>query len=144
MINGNARIGLNSTVRHYKTKCNIKILPNIHNFRFCGALCAPSFILRLCAQSAPKNKILTFAPLPSEKWIDAPDAMCIPCRTKAGMVTAWRTPQRCGYSFNHKISNRILVNSLIIIMNHFYKAHITIYISSLCALGRKRTEKRTV
>ena len=33
---------------------------------------------------------------------------------------------------------------IIIIMNHFYKAHITIYISSLCALGRKRTEKRTV
>ena len=33
---------------------------------------------------------------------------------------------------------------IIIIMNHFYKAHITIYISSLCALRRKRTEKRTV
>ena len=45
-----------STDRHYKTiKLNTKILLNIHNFQFCGALCAQSFILRLCTQSTQKN-----------------------------------------------------------------------------------------
>ena len=28
---------------------------NIHNFQFCGALCAENFILQLCAGSAPEN-----------------------------------------------------------------------------------------
>ena len=49
----NARIGLKSTVMHYKTiKFNIKIPQNIHNFHFCGALRAKSLILRLCAKRA--------------------------------------------------------------------------------------------
>ena len=40
---------------HYKTiKFNIKISLNIHNFHICGALCAKSVILRLCARCAPK------------------------------------------------------------------------------------------
>ena len=68
----NAKIGLKSTIRHYKTiKFNIKALPNIHNFQFARKVLYCDF-----AQSAPK--ILTFSlllppPPQSEKWIDAPD-----------------------------------------------------------------------
>ena len=38
----NAIIGLKSTVRHYTKLVNLtlKILRNIQNFQFCGALCA--------------------------------------------------------------------------------------------------------
>ena len=56
-----------------------------------------------------------------------------------------------GYGFPNSIVNQFIEMYttkedliIIMIMNHFYKAHITIYISSLCALGRKKTEKRTV
>ena len=50
----NARIGLKSTVMHYKTiKFNIKIPLNIHNFHFCGALRAKSLIFRIYTRSAP-------------------------------------------------------------------------------------------
>ena len=45
----NARIGIKSTIRPYKTiKFYITILLNIHNFQFCGALHAQIFIMRLC------------------------------------------------------------------------------------------------
>ena len=58
---------------HYNTiKFNIKIPLNIHNFHFCGALRAKSFILRLCARSAPIFfAIFQILPPQSEKWIDA-------------------------------------------------------------------------
>ena len=82
LIIRNARIGLKSTVRHYKTiKFNIKILLNVHSLKFCGALLAQTFILRLCAPSAPKDlKFFVLLPPPppppppppqSENWIDA-------------------------------------------------------------------------
>ena len=55
---------------HYKTiKFNIKIPPNIQNFHFC----AKFYIASLRARRADflGGIFLTFAPPPSEKWIDA-------------------------------------------------------------------------
>ena len=46
-------------------KFNLKILLNIHNFQFCGALRAQNLISEMCALSAPKIlTFLTFAPPP--------------------------------------------------------------------------------
>ena len=65
----NARIGLKSTVMHYKTiKFNIKIPLNIHNVNFCGALRAQSFILQLLREKF--GIFLTFAPPPPIRIMD--------------------------------------------------------------------------
>ena len=75
----NARIGLKSTIMHYKTIIfNIKIPLNIHNFNFGGALRAHSLISRLCAQSASKiiEIFLTFAPPPHPKNGSTPLSTC--------------------------------------------------------------------
>ena len=55
-------------------KFNINIPQNIHNFHFCGAICAQSLILRFCAWSVP---IFAIFPPPSEKWIDAAVCVCV-------------------------------------------------------------------
>ena len=85
----NARIGLKSTVRHYKTiKFNIRILLNIHNFQFCGTQSRNiHYIATLCTERDKKFEIfLTLAPSPpplqSQKWIDAPVQINVPLETK--------------------------------------------------------------
>ena len=53
MIIGNARIGLKSTVMHYKTiKFKIKVPLNIRNFHFAARYArAKSLIIRLCVNN---------------------------------------------------------------------------------------------
>ena len=59
----NARICIKSTIRHYKTiKFYIKILLNIHKFKFCGALCTQSFIVTLRVRAENFTIFLTLAP----------------------------------------------------------------------------------
>ena len=64
----NARIGLKSIVRHYKTiKFNIEILLNIHNsHKFCGAHCAqaPPKIVKFSLILPPPNPKSGSTPVP--------------------------------------------------------------------------------
>ena len=67
-------ICLKSTARHYETiKFNIKILSNIYNFQFCGALRAKFYIKRA------KNfeLFLTFAPPPPIRKTDRRPCQCL-------------------------------------------------------------------
>ena len=54
----------------------LKILLNIHNFQFCGALCAQRFILRHSARSAPKMWKFSYSCPPIRKIDRRPCLLC--------------------------------------------------------------------